>query len=134
MGDKLCDIEINFAQQLLKQHFTDLNGLVSTLYQDKKLQMTENLVRNKIQIVNCKRRNYWIVATTLNCQLGEVRVYDSLFQYCDKETEHAIVNLFQLGSEKLKIMVAQSQKQKGGTDCGVFAIAFATALAFGINE
>ena len=90
-------------------------------------------MRNKIQIVHCKRRRHWIVATTLNCRLGEVRVYDSLFQYCGKETEHAITNLFQIESEKLKITVAQSCKQKGGTDCGVFAIAFTTALVFGIN-
>ena len=105
MGDELCDIEINFAQQLLKKQFTELNGLASTLCQDKKLQMTETLVRNKVQIIHCKRRHHWIVATRLNCQLGEVRVYDSLFQYCNKETEHAIANLFQLGSEKLKITV-----------------------------
>ena len=133
MGEELCDIEINFAQQLLKEQFSELNGLVSTLYQDRRLQMTESLVRNKVQIIHCKGRRHWIVATTLNCQLGEVRVYDSLFQYCGKETEHVIANLFQVGSVKLKITVSQSQKQKGGTDCGIFAIAFATALAFGIN-
>jgi len=28
MEDELCDIEINFAQQLLKQQFKDLNSLV----------------------------------------------------------------------------------------------------------
>jgi len=64
---------------------------------------------------------------------GEVQVYDSLFLYCDKEAEHAITNLFQIGSEKLKVTVAQPHMQQGGTDCGRFAIAFATALAFGIN-
>ena len=36
MGEELCDIEINFAQQLLKAQFTKLNGFVSTLYQEKK--------------------------------------------------------------------------------------------------
>jgi len=114
---------------LLKQQFTDLNGLVSTLYQDKKLQITESSVQNKLQIIYCKKRHYWIVATTINCRLGEVRVYDSFFQYCNKEIEHTIADLFQLKSEKPKITVAQSQKQKGGTDCGVFA----TAVAFRIN-
>ena len=34
---------------------------------------------------------------------------------------------------KRTIRVGHSQKQKGATDCGVFAIAFATAIAFGIN-
>jgi len=32
MGEELCDVEINFAQQLLKAQFKKLNGLASTLY------------------------------------------------------------------------------------------------------
>lgn len=87
MGEELCDIEINFAQQLLKAQFTKLNGLTSTLYQEKRVQLTENLVQNKVQIVYC---NHWIAASTVNCATGEVKVYDSIFQYCDKETEQAI--------------------------------------------
>ena len=35
MGDELCDIEINFVQQLLKEQFTELNGLASTLPRQK---------------------------------------------------------------------------------------------------
>lgn len=82
--------EINFAQQLLKAQFTKLNGLTSTLYQEKRVQLTENLVQNKVQIVYCKTRHHWIAASTVNCATGEVKVYDSIFQYCDKETEQAI--------------------------------------------
>lgn len=44
-----------------------------------------------------------------------------------------ISNLFQCGSDKLSIKVAHSQKQRGSSDCGLFAIAFATAIAFGIS-
>ena len=95
--------------------------------------MTEDTVQNKVQIIYCKTRHHWIVASTSNCALGEVRVYDSIFQYSDKETEQIITSLFQFGSNKLTLKVAHSQKQKGGTDCGVFAIAFATAIAFEMN-
>ena len=35
MGEKLSDLEINFAQRLLKLQFPDLNGLDSTLLQQK---------------------------------------------------------------------------------------------------
>ena len=31
MGNELTDLEINFAQQLLKAQFTSINGLESTL-------------------------------------------------------------------------------------------------------
>ena len=51
MGEELCDIEINFAQQLLKAQFANLNGLTSTLYQEKKVQLTESLIQNKVQII-----------------------------------------------------------------------------------
>ena len=33
MGNELTDVEINFAQQLLKAQFTSINGLESTLHQ-----------------------------------------------------------------------------------------------------
>ena len=64
---------------------------------------------------------------------GEVRIYDSVFQYCDKETEQTINNLFHFDTGKLTITVAHCQKQKGGADYGLFAIAFTTAIAFGMD-
>lgn len=94
-----------------------------------KKRITESSIQNKLQIIYCKSRHHWIVATTI----GEVRVYASIFQYCDEETKYIISNFFQCGPEKLLIKVAHSQKQRGSSDCGQFAIAFATAVAFGIN-
>ena len=60
-------------------------------------------------------------------------IYDSISQYCDEETKYIIQNLFQCGPDVLAVKLAHSQKQRGGTDCGLFAIAFATAIAFGLN-
>ena len=87
MGEELSDTEINLAQQLLKTRFPNLNGLKSTLLQEKKMVLTENFVRNKVQIIHCKSRHHWVVASTLHCNTGEVKVYDSLFMYSDKEME-----------------------------------------------
>jgi len=53
--------------------------------------------------------------------------------YFNTETEHTIAYLFQLKSEKPKIIVAQSQRPKGKTDCGIFAVDFATVLVVRIN-
>ena len=50
----------------------------------------------------------------------------------NKDTEAVIRNLFQT-SEDLRIEVTYMQKQRDGDDCGLFAIAAATALAFGVN-
>ena len=103
MGEQLTDVEINFAQSLLKKQFPKLNGFTSTLYQEKKIELSEASVQNKLQIIHCRSRQYWIVASTLNCPLGEVKVYDSLFYKCDKETKCVIANLFQCGSKTVRV-------------------------------
>ena len=134
MGNELSDNEINLAQQLLKEQYNKLNGLQSTLLQSKQLNLIENETRNKIQIIHCYSRHHWIVASTVSCALNQVKIYDSLFSYCDMETEAVVYNLFQWSkSIKLIVTVSRIQKQKGTTDCGLFAIANATAIAHGKN-
>ena len=58
MGEELRDAEINFAQQLLKVQFPKINGLSCTLNQEKKLELTESSIQNKLQIVYCKSRHH----------------------------------------------------------------------------
>ena len=131
MGKELTDIEINLAQQLLKSQFPEVNGLQSTLLQGKQTVLTEKSVHGKIQIIHCKRRHHWVVAITINCDIYEVKVFDSLYTFSYKETEATINNLFQWDSTKVSVTFSRCQKQIGGVDCGLFAIAFATALAYG---
>ena len=135
MGQELTDNTINLAQHLLKGQFPTLKGLQSTLYQQKEQNLSENDVHNKLQIVHCKSCHHWIVATTVGCRLGQVKVYDSSFTYCNKETTCVIENLFYPRTSCLKptITMSRCQKQKGGADCGLFAIANATAITFGKN-
>ena len=98
---ELSDITTNYAQELLKIQCQELNGLHSTLLQERKV---EAQVKNKLQIIHCSKRHHWIVASTVNCKLEEVQVYDSLFSTIDKETRNIIQNLFQATScKKLNI-------------------------------
>ena len=53
MGDELTDMDINFAQQLLKLQFKHVNGPHSTLLQEKELALTASLLQNRIQITYC---------------------------------------------------------------------------------
>ena len=71
----------------------------------------------------------WIVASTIDSVNNEVYVYDSVYGSLDKET--VVLNLFQ--GSLLPVQMAEIQKQDGGCDCGLFAIAVATALAFRHN-
>ena len=100
IGAELSDITINYAQELLKIQFQQLNGLHSTVLQERKVELSEAQVKNKLQIIHCSKRHHWIVASTVNCKLEEVRVYDSLFSNIDKQNRNIIQNLFQATSCK----------------------------------
>ena len=73
MGEKLTDVEINLAQRILKLQFSNLNGLHSTLFQCKPYTADDQINDNKLQIVFCKDRSHWILATTIGCESGEVK-------------------------------------------------------------
>ena len=108
IGEELSDIEINYAQRLLKEKHPNVGGLRTTLYKGKIPE-----VEDSVQIVHCSARHHWITVSTINCKKGEVRVFDSLFADCDKETEAVIHSLYQCDTEKIKIIMSRCQKQSG---------------------
>ena len=59
-------------------------------------------IHNKVQIIHCSKRNHWVAATTViaNYKEGEVKVYDSVFNSCNKETKLVVHNLFQADTAK----------------------------------
>ena len=134
MGEMLSDIHINAAQTILRGQFHKLNGFQSTLYQIKKIKWADEQITNKVQIVHCRARNHWITATTVDCLKGIVKVYDSLFGSINQNTKSIIQNLFAVDDSQLQIKLLKSQKQLGSTDCGLFSIANAAAIAFGLNQ
>ena len=74
------------------------------------------------------RSSHRILVSSIGCQRGEVKVYDSLYDRVDDATKRKIEKTF---ASKVKFVVPIVQKQLGFKDCGLFAIAFATHLAFG---
>lgn len=86
MGDELTDLEINFAQQLLKQQCDHINGLCSNLLQEKDSKLTRDSVKSKVQIIYCQNHKHWVVATTINADYNTVKVYHSLFRYLDQDS------------------------------------------------
>ena len=75
----MTDETINQAQQLLKSKYQRFNRFQSTLLQQRKMALTDMEIRNKVQIIHCSRRKHRIVATTVNCKEGEVKIYDLVF-------------------------------------------------------
>ena len=124
-GEKLSDLHINFAQTLQMLQFPWVNGLQNTLLQSK--NNPEKPLQDQLQVIHCCTRDHWIVASTVHCKDGEVNIYNSVYSTVDEETDKVLANLFHYTS--VKVM----QKQVGGNDCGLFAIAIATAIAFGAD-
>ena len=119
------DKHMDFAQALLKKQFGSIAGLKSTLVLAK-LQHSPYRGSEVLQIVHC-RGNHWVVVSTLQCP-GRVQVFDSLFSSINAETKSMLTQLF--GKES-SIELGDGPKQKGGRDCGVYAIATSTSLVHG---
>ena len=58
-------------------------------------------------------------------------VYNSVYRTLHQPTKNIILNLFPVSLTSTEL--AEVNKQRGGLDCGVFAVVISTALAFGQN-
>ena len=111
-GEMLSDMSMYLAQCILKNQLPTLNGLQSTLLQQKtNSATTSELNTNCLQIIHC-RSNHWIVASTIGCE--QVEVYDSLYESIDRESADVIFDLFHTS----QVTMMNSCKQEGSVDCG----------------
>ena len=73
--------------------------------------------------------NQWVCVSSIGCEDGVVNLYDSPFHgVIIDDLELQVRNL--LGNKFKKIYVMPVQQQPNGSDCGVFAIAFATSFIY----
>jgi len=67
----------------------------------------------------------------INYIYSEVKVYNSIFQCLDRTSPQCVKGLLQQGDAVPLVKMLQCCKQAGTKDCGVYAISFASAIAFG---
>ena len=101
------------------------DGLIPTTYQNKILVKK---IEQGMQIIH-DRGNHWIVASTLHSSKAVVQIYDSVYDSLDEGTKNVICNLFKLS----RYLLAKMQKQVGGQDCGLFAIAVVLSLLIRVD-
>ena len=123
-GEMLTDKHINFAQRLLKLSFPKINCLRLTVLQDKE---HKEPTTNSIQILHVNR-NHWVCAAT-TAKGKQVHVYDSSFGSWDQTSYKALQAQFRCSTCNINF-VKGVQKQTGAIDCGLFAVANATTIAF----
>ena len=130
-GSYLNDKHIDAAQLLLLQQFQKTEGLYSSLQLSKIVACKK--ITYGLQIIH-DRTNHWIVASNYNRNDNIIEVYDSVFQTVNAKTRSLIGNLFQpCPGKKPTLQIVKKQKQVGGQDCGLFAIATAIAILSGHN-
>ena len=117
-GDELTDKHINFAQTLIKKQFKNIYELALTFLFSAYRGATFSADHPALQIVHT-RGNRWITATCDESS-SKIFVYDTLFSVVSLDTKQLITKMF--GISQVEV-VCNIQKQKGGKDCGVFAIA-----------
>ena len=120
----LTDKHVNFEQRLLKELFSGINGLRLTVLQGKE---HKEPTTNSTQILHVNG-NHWVCAAT-TVKGKQVNVYDSSFVSWDQASYKALQLQFHCSMCNIKF-VDGVQKQTGASDCGLFAIAYATTLVF----
>jgi len=83
-----------------------------------------------LQIIHIDN-NHWIVASTINCKPSNITIYDSINSSVNMETQSILASLLKTQKDQFTIQIAKVNKQSRTHDCGVFAAAYCTTVAFG---
>jgi hypothetical protein len=126
-GGMLTDKHITWASCALKQHFPEVHGLqIPVLAQSLSF---ERVPSPFVQIMHNKDLVHWVAIATRDSQT--VFIYDSLNTTISDEVMLQAACCLQSTSDQVEFRLIRNQKQKGGVDCGLFAIAVATDLCHG---
>ena len=130
-NDWLTDLHMNSVQVLLKKQFPQFGGLQNTaVLQSSRVMQPFPNDQESLQIVHVNN-NHWIVASTVNCHKADISIYDSFNSPVNKETQSILACLLKTKNDSFRIQIAKVNRQSGSNDCGVFAAAYCTSLAFG---
>ena len=85
-----------------------------------------------IQIINiyvC----HWVTISSVGCHEGHIQWFDSLHMQPSTDTKRVIADMLQYKGDEITVDVCNVVKQAGASDCGIFALAYATAVCHGLD-
>ena len=126
----LEDGDINKVMGLIKIQFPHLTGLWDCLvgHTYRSFQKTDGAF---IQIIHVNG-NHWITVQNVP-KLHIVKIYDSINESTSEDAKWQIAALLRTKDKQIELKIQNVQYQNECTDCGIFAVAFATDLAHGCN-
>ena len=126
----LTDAIVNAAQELLKKENTAISGLQNVILGQVNAFNVEQ--GEFVQILHTGH-SHWNVVSTIDRKHPEVDIFDSLYSSCSNHSKVQIANIISTKHPTIKLRYVDVKKQSGHCDCGIFAIAFATAIVYGRN-
>ena len=124
----LTDEHIMMAENILHSQFPVIDGFLSTAL--GKVNQFPPMQSEFIQILH-SGNFHWVCVSNIGKKKANVNLYDSLYHTVKIDVKKQIASLLLSPERKIAIEVKDVQQQTNNTDCGVFAIAYATALCFG---
>lgn len=104
----------------------------ASVYSATANQILKPLPAESLQILHT-RGNHWIAVSTVNCTAVDITVYDSKYSKLSSDTEMLLAQLVHTDKSVVSVSIANVTKQSGSSDCGLFATAYITHIAFGLN-
>ena len=126
----LDDTLINLGQSMLKAKYLHMSGLQSVLLAKKMALVPQP--DEFLQVLNVNK-NHWILISTIGCPPSTVNVYDSLHGRLSSQAQRVVADLIQSQAADVTLRYMDVQWQSNGYDCGLFALANATALCDGTD-
>ena len=130
----LNDTIIDSAMNLLQYQFPDLEGFQSCT-QAVKLDF-ERHQKLFSQIINRNpdtKGTHWLTVSNINCMEDEAGIYDSAYDDLPHNEQLVVASLVKTEKKILRAKFSNVYMQTNGNDCGLYAIANATALAFRLD-
>ena len=130
-GEWLTDKHIRAASNLLKSQYPQQNGLQDTLVLATQLTWNSTPLEF-IQIINVSGQ-HWVCTSNIGCPENVIDVYDSIPSYSVGSSTLArqLAAIIHTQRPTFELRCVNVQYQSGGNDCGLFAVANATALCNG---
>ena len=120
----LDDTIIDAGQELLRKQCGEL-GLQSVVLLRC---LAVNVERGEfVQVLN-KGENHWFTISTIGCEHGVVKIYDSAPPFVTSRNREEIAALLCANTKSITLEYMNVHRQIGTSDCGLFALAFATSL------
>ena len=120
----LDDTIINRAQSILREQFRAAGFQNTTLG----TRLLFDVLRSEfIQILH-NGKNHWLTISTIGLPASTVNVYDSLYQSLSQCTIDQICAVMFSTNDAVHVRFIDVEQQTNNSDCGVYAIAYATSL------